>query len=70
MNSLRLKQKINSRMDQLQQMMESNQHIENKLLVEMHLESVSKFWAVLSEEDRDYIQCAMDAIEDGIKWEL
>ena len=57
-------------MDQLQQMMESNQHLENKLLVEMHLESVSKFWAILSEEDRDYIQCAMDAIEDGIKWEL
>jgi hypothetical protein len=29
---------------------------------------VSCFWSILSEEDREYIQCAQDAIEDKLEW--
>jgi len=62
--------KITDRMDSLQDMMETNFHLENPAVVSMHINSVSKFWSLLSEEDKDYIQCAQDAIEDGIVWKV
>lgn len=64
------RKKISERMDRLQEMMESNFHLEDPANAAMHLNSVSKFWSLLSEEDKDYIQCAQDAIEDGIEWKL
>lgn len=60
--------KINERMDELQHMMESNVHLINPILVTMHIQSVSKFWSMLSEEDRDYIHGCEYAIEDKIEW--
>ena len=60
--------KIKERMDQLQKLMESNYHIDNPKEAHELTTSVSKFWSVLSEEDRDYIQAAQHAIEDKIKW--
>jgi|TARA_B110000967_G_C18400263_1_gene324179 hypothetical protein len=65
-----LKEKINSRMDQLQEWMESNYHLEHADEVYDHTLSVSKFWSVLSEEDRDYIQAAQMACEEKLEWKL
>lgn len=65
-----LREKINSRMDQLQSWMESNYHLENADEVITHIESVSKFWSALSEEDRDYIHGARYAIEEKIEWNV
>jgi hypothetical protein len=31
---------------------------------------ISKFWSVLSEEDREYIQCVRIALEDSIEWKV
>ena len=65
-----LKDKINERMDKLQEMMEKDYHFEEPEEVYEHTLTVSKFWSVLSEEDREYIQCAQDAIEtkSDISW--
>lgn len=65
-----VKAKINQRMDKLQEMMESDYHFEQPEEVYEHTLTVSKFWSVLSEEDRDYIQAAQDAIEtkSDISW--
>ena len=60
--------KIKERMDKLQKWMESNHHIDNPDEVHELTLSVSKFWSVLSEEDRDYIQAAQHAIEDKTEW--
>ena len=62
--------KIKQRMDQLQKWMESNYHIDNPDEVYELTTSVSKFWSVLSEEDRDYIQAAQHAIEDKLEWKI
>jgi len=62
--------KIKQRMDQLQKLMESNYHIDNPEEVYELTTSVSKFWSVLSEEDRDYIQAAQHAIEVKTKWKI
>ena len=65
-----LKLKIHKRMDELQEMMESNRHLEDPDSVQEHLYTVSKFWSVLSEEDRDYIHGARYAIEEKMKWNI
>ena len=57
-------------MDELQAMMESNIHLEKPLLVAMQIESVSKFWSVLSEEDRDYIHGCQFALEEKQEWNV
>jgi len=65
-----LKNKINKRMDILQNWMEQDYHIKNPKIVYEHTLSISKFWQVLNEEDKDYIQCVQDAIEtkSTISW--
>ena len=58
-----LKDKINERMDVLQNWMEQDYHMKRPEVVYDHTLTISKFWSVLSEEDKEYIQCAQDAIE-------
>ena len=65
-----LREKINNRMDELQEMMESNVHLKNPQKVVDVINRISPFWTVLHEEDRDYVQCAQHAIEDGIEWNV
>ena len=65
-----LKDKINDRMDALQRYTETNEHLVSPGNVLMHIESVSKFWSVLSEEDRDYIHYARHAIEEQMEWKV
>lgn len=65
-----LREKINQRMDILQTWMEKNYHLKRPEVVSEHIESVSKFWSVLSEEDRDYIQCSQHAIEEQMEWNV
>ena len=62
--------KIKERMDKLQKWIESNYHLDNPDEVYELTTSVSKFWSVLSEEDRDYIQAAQHAIEDKLEWKI
>lgn len=62
--------KIKERMDQLQEWMESNHHLENPDDVLDLIQSVSKFWSVLSEEDQDYIHGARYAIEEKMEWNV
>ena len=65
-----LKDKINERMDILQDWMEQDYHMKRPEVVYDHTLTISKFWSVLSEEDKEYIQCAQDAIEtkSNISW--
>lgn len=65
-----LRNTINKRMDILQTWMEENYHLTRPEVVLEHIETVSKFWSALSEEDREYIQCAIYAIEEKTEWLL
>lgn len=62
--------KIKERMDQLQNWMEQDYHMEEPDIVYEHTLDVSKFWSVLSEEDRDYIQGIQFAIDTNsdVSW--
>ena len=50
--------------------MESNQHLEDPAEAYNLTLRVSCFWSILSEEDREYIQCAQHAIEDKMEWNV
>ena len=65
-----MKEKIKERMDVLQKMMENNIHLDDAQRVTRQIETVSKFWSILSEEDRDYIQGCQYAIEEKMQWNL
>lgn len=65
-----LKEKINDRMNALQHWMESNYHLKNPDEVYELTTQISKFWSVLSEEDKDYVQAAQYAIEEKQEWKI
>jgi len=67
---MKLRKKLQLRMDELQRCMESNEHLTNPQTVIDILESVSFAWSVLSEEDREYIQCAQTALEERLEWNV
>ena len=65
-----IKNLIKTRMDHLQELMEGQAHIDRPEYVNDVIESVSKFWTVLSDEDKDYIHCARDALENKTDWNV
>jgi len=65
-----VRDKIKSRMDHLQQCMEGNNHLERPEYVLDVIESVSKFWSALDEEDKEYIQIASDCVRKGTEWNV
>jgi len=65
---MNLRQKLDARLDELQEMMESNMHLEYPDKAMALTYRISPFWSILSEEDREYVQCAQDAIDEQWKW--
>ena len=65
-----MREQIKERMDVLQKMMESNIHLDDAERVTRQIQTISKFWSVLSEEDRDYIQGCQYAIEEKYEWKI
>ena len=65
-----LRDKINTRMDELQEMMEKELHLSDPAGVQEKIASVNKFWSVLSDEDKDYIHGAQYALEEKSRWIL
>ena len=63
-----LKERIQYRLDQIEMLMYKNYHLKNPDEVYNQTLHVSKFWPILSEEDRDFIQGVQDSIEHGWEW--
>jgi len=59
---MKLREKITQRMDDLQRM--------NPDKVAIQISSVSKYWSVLDDEDRDYIHGARHALEEKTEWRI
>lgn len=66
----RYRAQITEQMDTLQHMMENNVHLKEPQKVSNHIETISFKWHFISEEDREYIQCAQTAIEEGLEWNV
>ena len=63
-----LRVKINKRLDELEDMMNNNEHLSDPELVSEKADSIGKFWSALSEEDKDYIDGVRWAIEEKVVW--
>ena len=60
-----IKDKIKERMDEIQVMMESG----NRENIDEKIANVTKFWSVLDEENRDYLNAVRVAVEENLPWE-
>lgn len=65
-----LRDKIKQRMDILQMWMEENYHMRRPEVVEEHIQTITKFWSALNDEDKDYIEGARYAIEEQMEWNI
>jgi len=65
-----IRQKVTARIDELQSMLEANEHLNNPDKAMGLTHRISPFWSILSEEDREYVQCAQHAIEDQTEWNV
>ena len=63
-----LREKIKNRLDQIEMLMHEDFHLKNPEEVMLQTLNVSKFWSILSEEDRDFIQGVQSSIEEGWSW--
>ena len=65
-----IRQKVTARIDELQRLMEANEHLTDPHKAVDLTHRISPFWSILSEEDREYVQCAQHAIEDQLEWNI
>jgi len=66
----RIYKKVTPMMDELQQMMETQVHLTDPVKVCELIDKVSLYWAHLNDEDTDYIQCALYAVEEESEWKV
>jgi hypothetical protein len=64
-----LETRIQERLDKLEKLMKENKHIGHAEAAMDYTTDITKFWSVLSEEDRDFLQGVQHAIEEQIRWE-
>ena len=57
-------------MDILQGWMEENYHLRRPEVVEEHIQTITKFWSIMSDEDKDYIHGCRHAIEEKMEWNV
>jgi hypothetical protein len=65
---MKLREKLTARMDEIQRIMEANEHLAEPEKVTDLLDKVTFAWEVLSEEDRDYIHSVQVALEEKLEW--
>jgi hypothetical protein len=63
-------EKVERKMQALEHLMNTQMHIELPSAVAESSESLSIYWAHLSDADKDYVDCASDALKEKRKWEV
>jgi hypothetical protein len=66
----KIKTKIESLLDVLQDAMESNLHLEQPERVDEMCSALSIYWEQLDDEGKDYVHGARHAIEEKIEWKI
>jgi len=63
-----LYKKIEARFLELEGLLDNNIHLKDRDQVEQLIASISKFWSILEEGDRDYIEAARYVCEFQKVW--
>lgn len=67
---MNIAEKVERKMASLEHLMNTQVHLELPSAVSEVIESLSMYWEHMSEEDRDYVDCASDALKSKRKWEV
>lgn len=62
--------KINAKLDLLEQSLKEQKHLSDPAFVFGLIDSISVYWSVLNEEDREYVQFAHHALEEQFEWKV
>ena len=68
---MNVRDKIQTRLDTLEAHLKAGEHLrsaEGVIAVLTTIASVSKFWRVMTDEDRDFVNAAKMAVEDELEW--
>jgi hypothetical protein len=66
----KIQEKIETLLDELQEIMESNKHLtDDERAIEL-LGSLSLYWAHMDDEGKDYVHCATQAIDEKTEWNV
>lgn len=63
-------EKVERKMQALEHLMNTQMHLELPSAVAESIESLSMYWEHMSDEDKDYVDCASDALKEKRKWEV
>jgi hypothetical protein len=66
---MNIAEKVERKMKALEHLMNTQMHLELPSAVAESIEGLSPYWAHLSDEDKDYVDCAADALKAKRKWE-
>ena len=67
---MNIRERIKVRLDELAKLLETQSHIHAPELVTEKIESVAKFWTILSDEEREFIAALRIAKNDQIQWKV
>lgn len=65
-----IERRIKRFMDHLQLLMESNAHLDRKNYVLDVCDQLNKYFTAMSDDDKEYLQIARSAVEQGRKWNV
>ena len=63
-----LRQKINSRLDNLEELMGAQKHLTDPSIVLECIDSITKFWSILSDEEKDFLEGVKYALSKRLEW--
>jgi len=66
---MNIAEKVERKMKALEHLMNVQMHLELPSAVAESIENLSLYTEHLSDEDKDYIDCAADALKNKRKWE-
>lgn len=68
MSTTTIRQRIEERLNLLESMLTAQRHISDPDAAYQTIDSVSKFYSVLTEEQREFVQAARWTIEEQKEW--
>ena len=67
----KIREKIKVNFDALEDALKHGRHLDKDSIIEMLalIQACSKYWSVLDDEHRDFLNAARFAVEDEVPWE-
>jgi hypothetical protein len=61
-------EKVEEKMAVLEILMDMQEHINSPEKVQDIISSISLYWAHVPDGDKDYVECAREAMKNGTEW--